>query len=78
MHGFAGGFAANLRRLRNAKGVSQDDLAHEANVSRSYLSQFEKGAFCASLKIIGRLADALDVELAEFLKMRPKRLARTR
>jgi transcriptional regulator with XRE-family HTH domain len=32
-------FAVNLRRLRNAKGVSQDDLAHEANVSRSYLSQ---------------------------------------
>ena len=34
-------FAANLRRLRNAKGVSQDELAHEANVSRSYLSQLE-------------------------------------
>ena len=38
-------FAANLRRLRNAKGVSQDELAYEANVSRSYLSQLEKGTF---------------------------------
>jgi transcriptional regulator with XRE-family HTH domain len=38
-------FATNLRRLRNLKGISQDDLAYEAGVSRSYLSQLEKGAF---------------------------------
>ena len=61
-------FAANLRRLRHEKGLSQDDLAHEAEVSRSYLSQLEKGAFYASLKIIGRLAEALGVEPAELLK----------
>ncbi len=61
-------FAANLRRLRNDKGLSQDDLAYEAEISRSYLSQLEKGVFFASLKIIGRLADALGAEPAEFLK----------
>ena len=61
-------FAANLRRLRHEKGFSQDDLAYEAEVSRSYLSQLEKGAFYASLKIIGRLAEALGVEPAELLK----------
>jgi transcriptional regulator with XRE-family HTH domain len=61
-------FAANLRRLRHEKGLSQDDLAYEAEVSRSYLSQLEKGAFYASLKIIGKLARALDVEPDELLK----------
>jgi transcriptional regulator with XRE-family HTH domain len=61
-------FAANLRRLRHEKGLSQDDLAYEAEVSRSYLSQLEKGAFYASLKIIGRLAEALKVEPAELLE----------
>ena len=61
-------FAANLRRLRHEKGLSQDDLAYEAEVSRSYLSQLEKGAFYASLKIIGKLAEALDVEPDELLK----------
>ncbi len=35
-------FAANQRRLRNAKGVSQDELAYEANVSRSYLDSSRK------------------------------------
>jgi transcriptional regulator with XRE-family HTH domain len=62
-------FATNLRRLRHEKGLSQDDLAFEAEVSRSYLSQLEKGSFYASLKIIGRLAEALDVEPAELLKL---------
>jgi len=63
-----GRFAASLRRLRHAKGISQDDLAYEAEISRSYLSQLEKGAFYASLKIIGRLSEALEAEPIEFLK----------
>jgi transcriptional regulator with XRE-family HTH domain len=66
-------FAANLRRLRHAKGLAQDDLAYEAEVSRSYLSQLEKGAFYASLKIVGKLADALEVEPAELLKLPDRR-----
>ncbi len=60
-------FAGNLRRLRNAKGMSQDDVAYEAEISRSYLSKLEKGEFYASLKIIGRLADTLKTDPAEFL-----------
>jgi transcriptional regulator with XRE-family HTH domain len=66
-------FAANLRRLRHEKGLSQDDLAYEAGVSRSYLSQIEKGVFYASLRIIGKLATALAVEPAELFKLPPKR-----
>ena len=38
-------------------------------MSRSYLSQLEKGAFYASLKIIGRLAEALEADPAELLRM---------
>ena len=61
-------FATNLRRLRHEKGLSQDDLAYEADVSRSYLSQLEKGAFYASLKILGKLAEVLKVDPAELLR----------
>ena len=71
-------FAANLRRLRNAKGVSQDELAYEAKVSRSYLSQLEKGTFYASLNVVGRLSEALGVEPAELLKIQQKRISRVR
>ena len=59
-------FATNLRRLRNAKGISQDDLAYDAGISRGYLSQLEKGEFYVSIKVIGKLADTLQVEPAEF------------
>jgi len=62
-------FATNLRRLRHAKGLSQDELALEAEMSRSYLSQIEKGKFYVSLKVIGRLSDALAADPADFLKI---------
>lgn len=62
-------FAANLRCLRHAKGLSQADLAYEAEVIRSSLSQLEKGAFYASLRIVARIADALDVEPVELLRI---------
>ena len=66
-------FAINLRRLRHAKGLSQDDLAYEAEVSRSYLSQLEKGAFYASLRIVCKIAEALEVEPAELLRASRKK-----
>jgi transcriptional regulator with XRE-family HTH domain len=69
-------FAANVRRLRHAKGLSQDDLAYEADISRSYLSQLEKGAFYASLNIVGKIANTLQVEPAELLKLPTRRAAR--
>jgi transcriptional regulator with XRE-family HTH domain len=69
-------FATNLRRLRHAKGLSQDDLAYEAEISRSYLSQLEKGVFYASLKIVGKIASTLEVEPAELLQLPLRRTAR--
>jgi transcriptional regulator with XRE-family HTH domain len=60
-------FAINLRRIRNEKGLSQDDLAYEAEISRSYLSQIEKGKYYASLKVIGKLAEVLNVDPTELL-----------
>ncbi len=66
-------FAANVRKLRNDRGLTQDDLAYEAKVSRGYLSQLEKGVFYASLKIIDRLAKVLKVDPAMLLERPSKR-----
>jgi transcriptional regulator with XRE-family HTH domain len=55
--------------------MSQDDLANEAEISRSYLSQLEKGEFYASLKIIGKLAEVLKIEPGAFLAL-PKKVSR--
>lgn len=64
-------FAANLRRARHAKGLSQEDLAYEAGVNRSYMSKLENGSTYAGLEIVGKLADVLNIEPAELLK-RPR------
>jgi transcriptional regulator with XRE-family HTH domain len=71
-------FAANLRRLRHAKGLSQEDLAYEAAVNRSYMSTLEKGGSYVGLEIIGKLAAVLEVEPAELLKLPARRKARGR
>jgi transcriptional regulator with XRE-family HTH domain len=62
-------FAANLRRLRNARGISQENLAYEAGVNRTYVSKLEKGVSYPGLEIIAKLAEALEVEPAELLKL---------
>ena len=71
-------FAANLRKLRHAKSLSQEDLAHEAGINRSYMSTLERGASYPGLEIIGKLATVLEVEPAELLKLPAKRGARRR
>jgi transcriptional regulator with XRE-family HTH domain len=68
-------FATNLRRHRHAKGLSQEDLAYEASVNRSYMSRLEKGASYPGLEIIGKLASVLGVEPAELLKLQERNLA---
>lgn len=58
----------NLRRLRNSKGWSQEELAFRAKVDRSYISQLETSVYSASVTMLGKLAKALGVDASEFLK----------
>ena len=58
-------------RRRLAADLSQEDLAYEAGVNRSYMSKLENGSTFAGLEIIGKLADVLDIDPAELLK-RPR------
>ena len=65
-------FAGNLRRLRRlrrAKGISQEDLAYEAGINRSYMSKLEKGASYPGLEIIAKLATVLECDPAELLRV---------
>ena len=60
--------ARNLRRLRTAKGWTQEELAFRAKVDRSYVSQLETGVYSASVTMLGKLSKALGVDPGEFLK----------
>jgi transcriptional regulator with XRE-family HTH domain len=59
---------ANVRRVRSAKGLSQEQLALDAGMKRSYLSDLERGTRNPSVRALERLAHALDVEAGELLK----------
>jgi len=57
----------NVRRLRKQRGLSQEDLAHEADMKRSYVSDLERGTRNPSVRALGRLAAALAVKPHELL-----------
>lgn len=51
--------AANVRRLRKGADLSQEELAHEAGVDRTYVSQVERGKRNVTITVLARLARAL-------------------
>lgn len=61
--------AWNLRRIRSGSGLSQEALAVDAGVDRTSISDIERGEFSASIDMLDRLAAALSVDVAEFLRV---------
>lgn len=53
--------AANLRALRNERGLSQEALAFEVGLHRTYVSDIERGARNPTILVVERLASALKV-----------------
>ncbi len=60
-------FGQRLREVRKQKGTSQEKLAADAGVSRTYVSDIERGARNVSLTTVEGLAAALGVTMAELM-----------
>jgi transcriptional regulator with XRE-family HTH domain len=56
----------NVRRLRVTKGISQERLAFDSGVDRSYLGGMERGEENPTVDVLERLAKILTVPLYEF------------
>lgn len=63
-------FAANLREIRVKRGLSQEELAHRADIHRTYVSSLERCQYSATIDMVETLARILDVEAADLLKPR--------
>lgn len=57
-----------IRDLRQKKGISQEGLADEAGMHRTYMWGIERGRRNPSLGHLTRIADALDVPLASLFE----------
>ena len=59
--------AANLRRRRAEMAMSQESLAHEAGLDRTYISSIERCVYAASIDVVDSLAKVLEVEASDLL-----------
>lgn len=60
-------FGAAVREARLARGLSQETLAHEAGIDRSYMSSIERGGQNVGLVLAAQIARALEVSLADLV-----------
>jgi len=58
---------SNVKKLREAKGWSQEEFAHEADIHRTYISDIERGSRNPTIKIVEKLAAPLKVSVSRLL-----------
>jgi transcriptional regulator with XRE-family HTH domain len=61
--------ARNIRRLRVANGLSQEVLAVDAEIDRTYVSRLERGLENPTVAVLERIAKALSANIEELFKV---------
>jgi len=56
-----GAFGSVLRQLRESKGLSQEELADQCSIHRTYVSQLERGLKSPTLRLIWQVCASLQV-----------------
>lgn len=69
---------ANVRRLRRGIGWSQEELAFEAGIHRTYISGVERGIRNPTVLVLSEIADALKVPVHQLLLEVPSADKRSR
>src|SRR3546814_4943176 len=60
----------NLRRLRKERDVTQENFATDSGFDRGYISGVERGVRNPSATVLAKIADALEVDVAELFDAR--------
>ncbi len=60
--------ALNLKRIRQSKGMSLDQVAEQTGVSKSMLAQIEKGTANPSLGVLGKIISGLRIEFQQLIE----------
>lgn len=67
MSGLVREFGATVRRFRETRGWSQEQLAEHAGLNRSYVGEIERGSVIASIITVDKLARAFQVPIERLL-----------
>jgi transcriptional regulator with XRE-family HTH domain len=59
----------NIQRIRREKDLSQEEVAHRADIHQTYLSGVETGKRNPSILVVERIAKALGVDVSEIFKL---------
>ncbi len=65
--------ALNLRKHRHQQGLSQEELAHRADIDRTYVSALERAVYAATVDVVDKLARELGLEPSDLLRKPPGR-----
>lgn len=65
--------ARNLKAYRQARGLSQEELAYRADIDRTYISSIERCQYAASVDVLERLARELGIRPSALLDESEKR-----
>ena len=65
--------ATNLRRLRHAQELTQEELADRAGITPRYLGSIERAKVSATVTVLGQLAQGLDVDACELIRPTTRR-----
>ncbi len=60
-------FGKKLKKLRLENKLSQEALAHAAELDRTYIPSIEKGERNVSITVIKKIADALNISVADLM-----------
>lgn len=63
---------SNLRRLRIQRDISQESLAYETELDRTYISDIETGKKNPTIIVLSRIADALKVQIKDIINSNGK------
>ena len=58
-----------LKKTRENKGISQEQLAFKADLHRTYISQLERGLKSITVKTLFKITESLEIEIDEFIKL---------
>lgn len=58
-------FGNNVKKLRMAKGISQEELAEKCQLHRTYIGSIERGERNISIVNVAKIAKGLDVDIKD-------------